>query len=527
MPHRLAALALAALLPILAPAQDVPTDLTYVTFNIGGGAISNFDLPRAAQIIKALDADFVALQEVDQWVGRNGNPARDTAGDIAEAAGYPHHVFAKAIDLRGGEYGVALLSKHEPLSVSRHLLPSSNEQRVLLDARFRMADGKTLAILVTHLDFPSSARQKQTLDILRYLDENPADRVLLAGDLNAELGSPELDILASALTPLTPDPDSATYIGDQEDAKAIDHFFGRTALGEAWRMFPDSRHEDYDDATPVSDHVPVLLHVAVASLGPPAPVPNELSCLNFNAAGGVSSSLGYSSPFDVEAVGALLKELDADFVALQKVDHWVERAGNPARDTAGDIAESAGYPHHFFAKAIDLRDGAYGVALLSKHRPLSVNAILLPNPENTERRVLLDARFRMANGKTLAVLVTHFETNETARRAQAQALLDHLSATPADRVLLSGFLNDTIGSPTLATLTTQLTLLTPDPDQSTTLDPDDHACDHILAGTLPDEQWLSLPGTRRVYYEGAPLSDHLPLLVRLRLRLPGYRLRLR
>ena len=88
-------------------------------------------------------------------------------------------------------------------------------------------------------------------------------------------------------------------------------------------------------------------------------------------------------------------------------------------------------------------------------------------------------------------------------------------------------LNDTVGSPTLATLTAQLTLLTPDPDQSTTLDPGDHACDHILAGTLPGEQWLSLPGTHRVYYEDAPLSDHLPLLVRLRLRLPGYRLRLR
>ena len=129
---RLAALALAALLPALAPAQDaLPADLAYLTFNIGGGAVSDFDLPRAARTIKDLGADFVALQEVDQYVGRNRNPKRDTAGDLAKAAGYPFHHFAKAIDLRGGEYGIALLSKHKPLSVKVIPLPKTNEQRVL------------------------------------------------------------------------------------------------------------------------------------------------------------------------------------------------------------------------------------------------------------------------------------------------------------------------------------------------------------------------------------------------------------
>lgn len=263
---RLAALALAALLPALAPAQDaLPADLAYLTFNIGGGAVSDFDLPRAAQTIKDLGADFVALQEVDQYVGRNRNPKRDTAGDLAKAAGYPFHHFAKAIDLRGGEYGIALLSKHKPLSVKVIPLPKTNEQRVLLDARFRMADGKTLALLATHLDFPSSARQKQTQAILRHLRENPADRVLLAGDLNANLGSPELDILAAELTPLTPEPDKFTYL--DPDSKAIDHFFGRALPGEAWKALPGSRRVTYGDQPPISDHIPVLLKARVV----PAP----------------------------------------------------------------------------------------------------------------------------------------------------------------------------------------------------------------------------------------------------------------
>ena len=193
------------------------------------------------------------------------NPKRDTAGDLAKAAGYPFHHFAKAIDLRGGEYGIALLSKHKPLSVKVIPLPKTNEQRVLLDARFRMADGKTLALLATHLDFPSSARQKQTQAILRHLKENPADRVLLAGDLNANLGSPELDILAAELTPLTPEPDKFTYL--DPDSKAIDHFFGRALPGEAWKALPGTRRVTYGDQPPISDHIPVLLKARVV----PAP----------------------------------------------------------------------------------------------------------------------------------------------------------------------------------------------------------------------------------------------------------------
>ncbi len=258
-------IALLALLPCLLVAET-PESVRYVSFNIGGGAGSKygfrqpFDLPRAGAYLKSLDADFVALQEVDKNVGRNGNPKRDTAADLAKAAGYPHVLFGKAIPLRGGEYGVALLCKKAPEHWEVVRLPVTNEPRVLIDARFRMADGKTLAIAATHLDFPSEARQRQVQAILAHFREKPADRILLAGDLNAELGSPELNLLSTVFVPLTPEPDQMTWLGG---GKAIDHVFARALPGECWQALPSTRRLPYTDQAPLSDHMPILVEAKV------------------------------------------------------------------------------------------------------------------------------------------------------------------------------------------------------------------------------------------------------------------------
>ncbi len=265
---RFVALAAVALLPCLALAEEeaVPTRVRLVSFNIGGGAGGKygfrqpFDMPRAGAYLKSLKADFVALQEVDRFVGRNGNPKRDTSGDLAKAAGFPHETFGKAIPLRGGEYGVALLSKAKPLSVETVALPSKGEQRVFIDARFRMADGKALAVCATHLGLSTEERLAQVKAILAHYAAKPADRLLLAGDLNAEQGDPDLQALAKALAPLTPEPDQKTWLGG---GKAIDHVFARALPGERWQSLPASRRLPYVDQAPLSDHMPILVEAEV------------------------------------------------------------------------------------------------------------------------------------------------------------------------------------------------------------------------------------------------------------------------
>lgn len=262
----LLALALMLVSPSLCAAETVPTRVTYVTFNVGGGAGSKFgfkqpfDLPRAGAYLKGLKADFVALQEVDQHVGRNGNPKRDTAGELAKAAGYPHALFGKAIPLRGGEYGIALLSRVKPTAWGTHRLPSKDEQRVFIDARFPMADGKTLAVCATHLGLDTQERTRQVEAILAHYRKHPADRLLLAGDLNCGLTTPELKRLAADLHPLTPEPEKMTWLGG---GPAIDHIFARALPGERWVALPATRRLEYTTQAPLSDHMPVLVEAEV------------------------------------------------------------------------------------------------------------------------------------------------------------------------------------------------------------------------------------------------------------------------
>lgn len=250
--------------------EPLPLRLKVLTFNIAGGAGNAhgfkqpMDVERVAEIIRSSGADVVALQEVDKNVGRNGNPSRDTSGVLAEKAGYPFVFFGKAIPLRGGEYGNALLSRTVPVSVRRVALPGTGEARVFIDARYRMADGQTLAVCATHFCHQGSAnRMAQAEAILAYYKANPADRVIVTGDLNADHTSPELTRFAETFDCLTPEPDKATYIAG---GSAIDHVF--TYPKGAWRLAEggaSGRRYYPENTPPASDHWPVLGELEVIS----------------------------------------------------------------------------------------------------------------------------------------------------------------------------------------------------------------------------------------------------------------------
>lgn len=92
------------------------------------------DVETVIQVLKRQNADVVFLQEFDVYTARSGKGLNE-AEAIAKVLDM-YWSFGKAIDLQGGAYGVAILSKFPLQKKETVLLPKSPEknieQRVLL-----------------------------------------------------------------------------------------------------------------------------------------------------------------------------------------------------------------------------------------------------------------------------------------------------------------------------------------------------------------------------------------------------------
>lgn len=147
-----------------------------------------------------------------------------------------------------------------------------------------------------------------------------------------------------------------------------------------------------------------------------------------------------SGVLDLRAAGIEAMRVKPRFIGLQEVDQLAGRVGGA--DTCAILAEATGM-HATFAKAIDFDGGEYGVALLSRGRPLAVRRIPLPGDEP---RVLLLCRFR-----DCWVGVTHLDVaSEETRLAAVPIVRDAVARCAVSKpVFLMGDWNAPPSSPTL------------------------------------------------------------------------------
>jgi endonuclease/exonuclease/phosphatase family metal-dependent hydrolase len=152
------------------------------TFNIqhGRGPDGEVDLDRLAAATALLDADVLALQEVDVEVPRShgANLAAIAAGDMAFA-------FAPAMAIRHGWYGNALTVRGAIDDAEVVELPGEegDEPRVAVLATMRPEAGGVITVAATHLSIRAHIARLQLEAVLSTLVDRRPPHVLL-GDLN-------------------------------------------------------------------------------------------------------------------------------------------------------------------------------------------------------------------------------------------------------------------------------------------------------------------------------------------------------
>jgi endonuclease/exonuclease/phosphatase family metal-dependent hydrolase len=154
--------------------------LRVATWNIR--AALSASLEEIAAELEAMEADVVALQEVDVRVRRTG--LRDQPVVLAAALGF-HHAFAASIKWDGGDYGLAVLSRWPLVDVRRHRLenPGAGEPRIVLEVTV-CAGGRPLRLFNHHASVGARSRDAGLAALRALVGPAVGRGVLVLGDFN-------------------------------------------------------------------------------------------------------------------------------------------------------------------------------------------------------------------------------------------------------------------------------------------------------------------------------------------------------
>lgn len=202
-----------------------------------------------------------------------------------------------------------------------------------------------------------------------------------------------------------------------------------------------------------------------------------------------------------------LKEKNPDVCGINEIYGESSVFGDQPRQ----LAEALGCGFAF-AKAVDVKNGPYGNALLTRHTVKAVRtygiktdpASLGEAPLYHEDRVLLSADIE-AFGRRFTAMTCHFGLNEAEARAAADTVKAELTRVTSPVILMGDF-NLTPDSPIIEELS-QLLTDTAEGEQLT------------FPSTSPKSKidYIFVRGFRvlRSYTVNAVISDHLPLFAEL------------
>ncbi|MGI9516518.1 MAG: endonuclease/exonuclease/phosphatase family protein [Pirellulaceae bacterium] len=193
--------------------------------------------------------DVVGLQEVDRNARRSGEV--DQAQYLGEKLGM-HAAFGKFMDLDGGQYGMAVLSRHPIEKVRELALPEGNEPRIALACQIQPPDRDPFWVVNVHFDWvgDDEFRFAQASRLAEHLAE--LDRCVLLGDFNDVSGSRTLKLLSEGAFAASKPQDDRFTFSSTDPEREIDFIYCFPSDG--WQV----RHCRVLDAPRTSDHRPVL-----------------------------------------------------------------------------------------------------------------------------------------------------------------------------------------------------------------------------------------------------------------------------
>ncbi|MFY9253055.1 MAG: endonuclease/exonuclease/phosphatase family protein [Fuerstiella sp.] len=229
-------LAAVSLLPVSASDSAEPIRLRMLSYNIhhAEGVDRKLDVERIAGVILSVKPDIVALQEVDQKVKRTNSI--DQPAELARLTEM-NVVFGANIELQGGHYGNAVLSRFPITRHKNHLLPNidDGEQRGVIEAEIALPkSNRSLLLLATHLDYRADERERlaSAKFINKLIADHPQHPALLAGDLNATPDSETLQLFHTKWTRVNEQPMATVPVN--QPTKQIDFILHRPA--NRWKV---------------------------------------------------------------------------------------------------------------------------------------------------------------------------------------------------------------------------------------------------------------------------------------------------
>lgn len=242
-----------------APVRESVSDtIRVLSYNIhhGAGMDSVLDLGRIADLIRAADADLVAVQEVDSMVDRTERV--DQAAVLGRLTGLQPH-FGPFMPYQGGAYGMAVLTALPVVDARNLRLPDGDEPRSALAVTVMLPrTGIQLRFVGIHFYRTDAERlaQARSLEAQLASDSLPT---ILAGDFNSRPGSEVMRHLATGWTEVEKGEDSFTFPSYAPDHE-IDFVLFRPA--SAFEIVA----EEVLDEPVASDHRPVLVDLIVRPL---------------------------------------------------------------------------------------------------------------------------------------------------------------------------------------------------------------------------------------------------------------------